>query len=123
MLISAAARKRWRVTMSADGVRFPLKYLPNMHDLDNPPPTSDYYFYTIFNNDLVVVDFNGDTPTETNVEFFGNSVPLIGNVAFDGELFDDLIDIGVALVLESQNGAEVVRQAEGMSAAAPAPPQ
>ena len=121
LLVSTASRKRWRVTMVADGVRFPLKYLPNRSDLDNPPPTQDYYFYTIFNNLLVVRDSTGAVPGEVNVEFFGSYAALISNPAFDGEVFDNLIDVGVAIIMESESLPEVIRQAEMTTAVAPGP--
>ncbi len=117
LLLSRKARERWRVTMT--DVTYPLKYRPNRVDLDNPPPTQDFYFFTIFNNLLVVRDSAGDIPSETDVQFFGNCVPLIGDVAFDGELFDNLVDIGVAMIMESDSLQEVIRQAEMATALAP----
>lgn len=121
LLMSRGAREHWRVTMT--GVRFPLKYRENRIDLDNPPPTQDYYFYNIFNKMLTVRDSTGAIPAETDVQFYGNYVPLISDTAFSttGELFDNLVDVGAAIIMESASLEEVVRQAE--TAAATAPPQ
>lgn len=120
LLLSEHARAHWRVTMT--DIRFPLKYLPNRFDLDNPPPTSDYVFYTVFNKNLVVRDYLGAVPTETAVQLFGNYTPEIddSSLEVDGQLFDNLADIGAALVLESGTLEEVIRQAETAVGTAPA---
>lgn len=118
LLLSEAARRWWRVTMT--GIRFPLKYRPNITTIENPPPIPDldYMYYTFFNQNIVVRDFQGNVPTQVDLQLFGNKVPAISDPAFDGELFDDLIDIGVAIILESNDLREVVRQAEQASTTA-----
>lgn len=119
LLIDERARRWWRLTMT--GVRFPLKYRPNPTDLDNPPPIPDpdYMYYTIFNRAVRVRDFQGNIPIQTALQFFGNKVPLISDSAIDAELFDDLVDIGVAVIMESESIQEVIRQAERTSEAPP----
>lgn len=120
LLVSEGSRKNWRVTMT--NVRFPLKYRENRSDLDNLPPTQDFYFYTIYNGKLVVRMPPSDIPNETAVLFAGSSIPLINDPTLDpttGELYDNLIDIGVALVMESASLQEVARQAEMASGVAP----
>ncbi len=98
LLVSDDARRRWRLTMT--NVPFALEYVPNRTDLDNPPPIQDFYYYTVFNDLIVVRDYTGTAPVETDLQIFGNYVPEITNTVFDdGELFDNLIDIGVALTL------------------------
>jgi len=124
LLVSKASRENWRVTMT--GVRFPLKYRENRSDLDNLPPTQDYYFYTIHNSKLIVRMPPSDIPSETAVQFFSNSIPLINDPVLDpatGELYDNLIDIGVALIMESASLSEVIRQAEMATGDAPSAAQ
>lgn len=111
LLLSKEARRHWYVTMS--GAPASLKPLPSIVDLKNVPITGGT-FYTVFNGQLVVYDAGGPT-TGTDVQLVGNYVPLISDPAFDdstGELGDNLITIGVALILEAGNPAEVIRQAE-----------
>lgn len=112
LLLSKEARKQWRVTMT--DIRFPLQFLPNRRDVDNPPRTDDYYFYTVHLKKLIVRNSIGEIPAETSVQLFGNYVPLINDAALavGGELFDDLCDCGTAIMLETGSLEEVVRQAE-----------
>lgn len=99
LLLSEESRKKWRVTMT--GVTNPLKYLRNRNDLDNPPPISSYYYYTVFMSKLLVRKSDKTVPTETAVQLFGNIVPLINDdsLSATGELSDDLIDIGIAIMM------------------------
>jgi len=112
ILLSESARQRWRITMTS--VTYSLQFLPNMHDLENPPPTSDFYFYTVFNRKLIVRDSGGAIPSETAVQLYANQSPEItdANLTVAGQLYDNLIDIGVAMMLETSSLAEVIRQAE-----------
>lgn len=116
LLLSKDARKHWLITMTS--VRFPIKPLPSYTDLLNPPPTPDYYFYATRASVLMIRDSNGDIPAETAVQFYANYTPLITDPVFssNGELSDDLIDIAVAICLESSVEPEVVRHAEGVKA-------
>lgn len=118
LLLSERARKRLRVTMT--GLRFALKYRPNMHDLTNPPPIPDfdYAYYTLFQQNIVVRDFQGSVPALTDIQIIGQKVPIdLTDPVFDGELFDNLCDCGAELILESGSLSEVIRQAETPDAA------
>ena len=114
LLVSHAARRHWRLVSVGGGPRFSLKYLPHRRDLDNPPPTPDYHFYTVHDGRIIVRDSDGNIPTDyTEIQLFGNYVPIISDQVFsNGELFDDLVDIGCAIIQESGNLQEVIRQAE-----------
>lgn len=121
ILLSAGARKRVRVTMDdpgpgPSGVLPPAQYLPNFHDLEIPSPSPDSRLrrYTFWQQSLVIRTGSGnvDDLVQTPVHLFGCKVPAIDDPVFDGELFDDLCDVGAALCMESQSVMETVRQAE-----------
>ena len=112
LLLSKAGRMRWTVT--ATGVTHPIQMRRNYIDLTNPSPNSDYYFYTVFNKSLMVRTSAGVPPIETSIQLYGNYVPAIddASLSMGGQLFDDLVDIGEALTLETTSQQEVIRQAE-----------
>lgn len=88
------------VTLS--GITNPLLWLPYRLDLDNPPQLPDYQgtkgmFYTIFNNQIVVRDSQGNIPAQTALTVYGSYVPTIAQVP--DLLVRDLVNIGVALVM------------------------
>jgi len=118
LLLSRKARKHIRITMT--GVRFGLKFRPTYHDLMNPPPIpdNDYLYYTFFEQNLFVRDNLGSIPAGTSIQLVGQKVPAdLTDAVFDGELFDNIADIGAAIILESGALNEVIRQAETADAA------
>lgn len=111
LLLSEAARQRWRVTMT--GVRFSLQYRPTFHDLELPSivPDPDLMRYTVFNKCIVVRDFLGAIPAQTALQIYGNTTPLITDTAIDTQLFDNLVDLGIAILVETGQAGEVMRSA------------
>lgn len=111
-LLSIAARKHWRVTMT--GVRFSLQFLPDLHHLSNPPQLLDRYFYTIFAGQITVRDGSGNIVPETDLQWATSFVPaLITDV--NDQLTDNLVDIGEALALAGAVPNEILRAAATMS--------
>lgn len=124
LLLSERARKRLRVTMT--GLRFALKYRPNLHDLTNPPPIPDpdYAYFCIYQQNLIVRDFQGSVPALTAIQLIGQKVPIdLTDAVFDGELFDDLCDSAVEIILESGSLEAVMRQAGTLDSAVTGPVQ
>jgi hypothetical protein len=126
ILLSEGARKRVRVTMEDPNdasIDLDCDYLPNFNDLKNPPPIPDdrKRYYTFWQRSLVIRDRTGQdgVMVQTPVTLYGCKAPEIDDFALDGELFDNLVDIGCAIVMESGSLAEVIRQAEVASSEAP----
>ncbi len=107
LLVSKRAKERYRVTLT--GERFSLKYLPRVHDLVNPPSTPDYKYYTIFEGAIIVRTSTGAIPTQTALQLIGNYVPSIAQVP--DELSDNLVDVLVALALETNALDQVMERA------------
>lgn len=74
----------------------PLQWVPTRQQLDNPPPLSDYHFYTIFANTMIIRSSAGTAPSGTPaITIFSSYIPTISQVPT--ELEGALVDIGVAM--------------------------
>jgi hypothetical protein len=121
-LLSEPAQRRWRLQLGASGDRPNVEQLERVRyrfDLDNPPPCSDFWYYTVgagneIDNGIIVRTSDGEIPDGLIVvDWWANGVPLITDPVFDkfqsltdtgegdGELFDDLIDQGVRIITEA----------------------
>lgn len=90
------------VTMTS--VTNQLQWLPFRRDLDNPPPLPDYYFYTIFNDTIIVRNHLAAVPSETALTLIANFIPTISQV--DDELLDDLVAIIISMLSMQEPDAE-----------------
>ena len=137
LLLNEVAQTRWRLTVAvavSPPAVLQLERVTYRYDLDNPPPIPDFWYYIVGPGDeiasgIVVRDYTGSIPEAGIVlHLWANGIAAIDDPVFDaygvpgvgqGELFDDLCDIGAAIVMESSSLAEVVRQAEEPTATHP----
>jgi hypothetical protein len=61
LLLSKDSQDKW-IVMIPTLSDFPLQRLPNFTSLRNPPPTPDFYFYTLYKSRIYVVDSTGESP-------------------------------------------------------------
>ena len=85
------------------GVTQPLQWLPFRLDLDFPPPISEYTYYTIIDNKIVVRSSSGAIPSGTALTVHANYIPTLAEVP-DELTDDDLVTIGlqIAMGLDAQ---------------------
>lgn len=109
--VLAGAIGRAYIILSGSGAPTePLQWLPTMHDLVNFQ-YPDYAGFT-YDEGLIKVRRMGAIPAATSLSVRTSFIPSLGEVP--SELEDNLIDVGVELVLESGSLAEVEQEAHNV---------
>lgn len=96
--------------LTLTGTSQPFCFIPQFQDILNPPPLSDYFFWTIHEGKIKVRKSDGTAPSGTSLVVYTNYYPLISEVP--DEFVDDLIDIGVEVAKEGMVPQAVESEAE-----------
>lgn len=88
---------------------YPYEYQANREDLDFPP-YSEFYYFTVQDNSIIVRDGAGLVPTDAGLTVECSYVPAITDI--ENTLWPTLVDITVELITEVGSLEEVNREAE-----------